>query len=47
MEGEIKRERTIEGMCVIGSLAMIMRGRNISMEIMRVKEQYPSANTDV
>ena len=31
-EGEI-REKVMKGRCVIGSLAAIMRGRNMSMEV--------------
>ena len=32
MEGEI-RQKTMKDRCVIGSLARIIKGRNISMEI--------------
>ena len=35
MEGEIIRERAVTGKCVIGSLARIMKGRNVSMELKR------------
>ena len=34
MEGEI-RERTVKGKCAKGSLARVMRGRNVSMEVKR------------
>ena len=34
MEGKI-RDKAVKGMCVIGSLARIMRGRNISIEVKR------------
>ena len=37
MEGEI-RKRAVKR-CVIGSLARIMRGRNVSMEVERVNLQ--------
>ena len=34
MEREI-RDRAVKGMYVIGSLARVMRGRNVSMEVKR------------
>ena len=34
MEGEIN-ERVVKGRCVIGSLAKVMRGRNVSMDVKR------------
>ncbi len=34
MDGEI-RERAVKGRSVIGSLARVMKGRNVSMEVKR------------
>ncbi len=34
MGGEV-REKTVKGRSVIGSLAWVMRGRNVSMEVKR------------
>ncbi len=38
MEGEI-RERVVKGRSVVGSLAGIMKGRNVSMEVKYVSEE--------
>ena len=37
----------MKGKYIIGSLAKVMRGRNVSMEVKRFKEQYPPANIDM
>ena len=38
----------MKGRCVIGSLARIIRVRNVCMEVKRgFKEQYSPANTEV
>ena len=41
------RERAVKGRCFIGSLARIMREKNVSMDVEIVKELYSPANTDI
>ena len=43
IEGET-RERAVKGRCIIGSLARIMRTRNVSIQVKRFKEQNSPAN---
>ena len=44
MEDGRRNNRGVKGRCVLRSLARIMRERNVSMDVKKLKEQYSPVN---